>query len=48
MDYISGVKVVEDLSIVELQDVERVGMVVKVRGAIHSIRDMGEDRKSVV
>ena len=42
MDYICGVKVVEDLSIVELQDVERVGMVVKVRGAIHSMRDMGE------
>lgn len=42
MDYICGVKVVEDLSIVELQDVERVGVVVKVRGAVHSIRDMGE------
>ena len=42
MDYITGVKVVEDLTIAQLQEAESVGTVVKVRGAVHSIRNMGE------
>lgn len=42
MEYITGVREVGDLTIAQLQDGERLGLVVKVRGAIHSIRDMGE------
>lgn len=42
MDFVKGVKQVEDLSITQLQEAEFEGKEVKVRGAIHSIRDMGE------
>ncbi len=42
MDFVKGVKQVEDLSIAQLQEAEFEGKEVKVRGAIHSIRDMGE------
>lgn len=42
MKFVSGVKEREDLTISELLDEKRVGSVVKIRGAIHSIRNMGD------
>lgn len=42
MKFVSGVKEREDLTISELLDEKRVGSDVKIRGAIHSIRNMGD------
>lgn len=42
MEFVSGVKEREDLTITELLDEARIGSDVKVRGAIHSIRNMGD------
>lgn len=42
MDYITGIREVEDLTIAELQECRRDGTKVKVKGAVHSIRNMGE------
>ncbi|MDD3279369.1 MAG: aspartate--tRNA(Asn) ligase [Lachnospiraceae bacterium] len=42
MEFVSGVKEKEDLTISQLLEESRIGTEVKVRGAIHSIRDMGD------
>lgn len=41
MEFLSGVKQKETLEISQLTEAEREGSVVKVNGAIHTIRDMG-------
>ena len=42
MEFLSGVKPQTTLELKELQDESRMGSRVRVNGAVHSIRDMGE------
>ena len=42
MEFMTGVKTTDLLELAKLQNKELIGQTVKVNGAVHTIRDMGE------
>ena len=42
MEFMTGVKTTDLLELAELQNKELIGQTVKVNGAVHTIRDMGD------
>ncbi len=42
MEFLTGLTPEETLELEELLDASRIGTEVRVRGAVHTIRDMGE------
>ena len=42
MEFLKGLTPKETLELDELQDASRIGTTVKVNGAVHTIRNMGE------
>ena len=42
MEFLKGLTPKETLELDELQDASRIGTTVKVNGAVHTIRDMGD------
>ena len=42
MEFMTGVKTTDLLELAKLQNKELIGQTVKVNGAVHTIRDMGD------
>ena len=41
MEFLTGVKEEQTLSLAQLKEPERLGQTVQVQGAVHALRDMG-------